>query len=305
MADEHNTPIKTGLKRDLPYNPNDKSPSIKQSEKVARTNTLSSSPSLSETVMSSQTVSTSEGETMLQLSDVICAIINNLQFVDAIIPMVLDKVLEAMRPHVEIFCNDRLQSYIETIEHTKTTVLAQETVIQQQNQTINNLTNKINKLGSRIEEQEQYSRRTSLRFNNVKAPTKDYGEIRRPIDTDVLILQICNTKLGLQLNTKDIGRSHPIGEVKSGKISIITRFLTYRQRHVVFSHKNKLKGNLDNLFITENLTRYRYGLLKKLNSLRADGKVHSFWTHDGSIIVKLACSNKNPLSYMDHGRYDK
>jgi uncharacterized coiled-coil protein SlyX len=68
---------------------------------------------------------------------------------------------------------DRLQPYIETIEHTKTTVLAQETVIQQQNQPINHLTSKINKLGSRIEEQEQYSRRTSLRFNNVKAPTND------------------------------------------------------------------------------------------------------------------------------------
>jgi hypothetical protein len=42
--------------RDLPYSPNDISPSIKQSEKVARTNTLSSSPSLSETVMSNQAV---------------------------------------------------------------------------------------------------------------------------------------------------------------------------------------------------------------------------------------------------------
>ena len=31
MADEHNTPIKTGLKRDLPYSQNDISPSIKQS----------------------------------------------------------------------------------------------------------------------------------------------------------------------------------------------------------------------------------------------------------------------------------
>jgi hypothetical protein len=46
--------------------------------------------------------------------------------VDAIIPMVLDKVLEAMRPHVEKIVNDRLQPYIETIEHTKTTVLAQD-----------------------------------------------------------------------------------------------------------------------------------------------------------------------------------
>ena len=234
MADEHNTPIKTGL----PYSPNDISPSIKQSEKVARTNTLSSSPSLSETVMSSQTVSTSpsEGETVVKLSDVVCAVINNPQFVDAIIPMVLDKVLEAMRPHVEKIVNDRLQPYIETIEHTKTTVLAQETVIQQQNQT-NHLTNKINKLGSRIEEQEQYSRRTILRFNNVKAPTNDRGEIRRPIDTDALVLNICNTKLGLPLNTKDIGRSHPIGEVKYGKISIITRFLSFRQRHGIVTQE--------------------------------------------------------------------
>jgi hypothetical protein len=239
MADEHNTPIKTGLKRDLPYSSNDISPSIKQSEKVVRTNTLSSSPSLSEAVMSNQTVSTSpsEGETVLQLSDVVCAVITNPQFVDAIIPMVLDKVLEAVRPRVEKNVNDRLQPYIETIEHTKTTVLAQETVIQQQNQTINNLTNKINKLGSRIEEQEQYSRRTILRFNNVKAPTNDRGEIRRPIDTDALVLNICNTKLGLPLNTKDIGRSHPIGEVKYGKISIITRFLSFRQRHGIVTQE--------------------------------------------------------------------
>jgi hypothetical protein len=149
MADEYNTPIKTGLKRNLPYSSNDISPSIKQSEKVARTNTLSSSPSLSETVMSNQTVSTSpsEGEMVLKLSDVVCAVINNPQFVDAIIPMVLDKVLEAMRPHVEKIVNDRLQPYIETIEHTNTTVLAQETVIQQQNQTINNPTSLTSPMG--------------------------------------------------------------------------------------------------------------------------------------------------------------
>lgn len=33
MADEHNTPRKTGLKRDLPYIPKDASPSVKQLEK--------------------------------------------------------------------------------------------------------------------------------------------------------------------------------------------------------------------------------------------------------------------------------
>ena len=115
-----------------------------------------------------------------------------------------------------------------------------------------NLTNKINKLGSRIEEQQiQYSRRTSLRFNNVQAPTNDHGEILKPIDTDALVLKICNTKLRIPHNIKDIGRSHPIDEVKNGKISIITRFLTYRQRHMVFSHKKKLKGHPDNISLTK------------------------------------------------------
>jgi hypothetical protein len=61
--------------------------------------------------MSNQTVSVSpsEGETVLQLSDVVCAVINNPQFVDAIIPMVLDKVLEAIRrPYLFIFISNPL-----------------------------------------------------------------------------------------------------------------------------------------------------------------------------------------------------
>jgi hypothetical protein len=55
------------------------------------------------------------------------------------------------------------------------------------------------------------------------------------------------------LNLTDIGRSHPIGEIRDGKISIIVRFLTYRQRHMVFSKKKELKGHVDKTFITENL----------------------------------------------------
>jgi hypothetical protein len=48
----------------------------------------------------------------------------------------------------------------------------------------------------------------------------------------------------------------------------------------------KLKGNKDKMFIAENLTKYRYDLLKQLNGMQKINKVHSFWTHDGSILVK-------------------
>ena len=96
---------------------------------------------------------------------------------------------------------------------------------------------KIDLIDMRLEEQEQYSRRTSLRFHNVRVPTDQKGNIIQPVDTDGIVLKIDNKNLNVPLDIHHIGRSHPIGEVKDGKISIIVRFLTYRQRHMVFSNK--------------------------------------------------------------------
>lgn len=93
--------------------------------------------------MSNQTVSTSEDKNVMQWSDVVCALIDNPQFVDDIILIVLDKVLKARKPQLEEkTVSDHLQHFIETIELTKTTVLVQKTVIQQQEQTINHMTKK-------------------------------------------------------------------------------------------------------------------------------------------------------------------
>ena len=50
---------------------------------------------------------------------------------------------------------------------------------------------KINNLEKRLEEQEQYSRRTSLRFNNVKVSTNSNNVVKTHIDTDSLVLDIC------------------------------------------------------------------------------------------------------------------
>ena len=35
-----------------------------------------------------------------------------------------------------------------------------------------------------------------------------------------------------------------------------------------------------------NLAKHRYDLIKRLNTLRKTGKIHSYWTHDGSVLVK-------------------
>jgi hypothetical protein len=109
---------------------------------------------------------------------------------------------------------------------------------------------------------------------------------KTPIDTDPLLLDNCRIQLGVRLNLTDIGRSHPIGENCDGEISIILRFLTYRQRHEVFSKKKEPQGHADKTCIAENKTRHIHDLLKRLHMLCVDRKIHSFLTHDGSVLVK-------------------
>ncbi len=55
---------------------------------------------------------------------------------------------------------------------------------------------RIDELEQRLEGQKQYSRRTSLRFHNIKVPTDRYGRLIHAVDTDKLVLKVINDKLG-------------------------------------------------------------------------------------------------------------
>jgi hypothetical protein len=77
-----------------------------------------------------------------------------------------------------------------------------------------------------------------------RVPTDQKGNIIQPVDTDGIILKICNKDLTVPLDIHDIGRSHPIGEAKDGKISIIVRFLTSwkKRRNVTMRAKYQNKN---------------------------------------------------------------
>jgi hypothetical protein len=56
------------------------------------------------------------------------------------------------------------------LKHNKDALILQEIQNKKQNDQISSMKNKISNLEKRLEEQEQYSRRTSLRFSNVRVP---------------------------------------------------------------------------------------------------------------------------------------
>ena len=94
-------------------------------------------------------------------------------------PKIVKIVEECMKPHLE------------TIKHNKDALILQEIRNKDQNDQISSLKNKISNLEKkRLEEQEQYSRRTSLRFNNVKVLSNGNNVVKTPLDTDSLVLDI-------------------------------------------------------------------------------------------------------------------
>lgn len=134
---------------------------------------------------------------------------------------------------------------------------------------------KIHEMQENIQELEQYQRRNSLRIFGV--PEKENE------NTDSLALEMFKNKLGVNLSTRDICRSHRVGHKKSsGTRPIIVKFTSYRSRAEVFARKRKLKNS--GIVLREDLCAARLQLLKKAIQ-KFDP--NSVYTRDGIIVVVI------------------
>ena len=97
--------------------------------------------------------------------------------------------------------------------------------------------------------------------------------------------------MGVNINTDDINRSHPIsrpiGSPRNNKRQIICRFRNWKIKNKIYSAKNQLKSNSSNIFVTEDLTKYRQNIVSKIIEAKKAKIFHSFWTYDGRIFIKL------------------
>ena len=132
-----------------------------------------------------------------------------------------------------------------------------------------------------VEDLRQYSRRTNLLFHGIEEGDRE--------NTDDKIMEVINTKLGLNLTLDDVGRSHRLGrKAENRKRPIIARFVSYRKRKTVFEAKKKLKGT--GIVISENLTKERYELYKKC--IQDYGR-ENVYTLDGRIYILTGKTKPN------------
>ena len=139
-------------------------------------------------------------------------------------------------------------------------------------------------------ELEQYRRRNSLRINNfvLDTPVENEHELTRCVLYFLNFLYTAGLKgVCRVLDERDIERCHFVGKPKdSGPQKILIKFSCYHDKWRVFSLKKNLKKHPNKTFITEDLTSMNLSVVQTLLPLKRGGKIDSFWTRDGRIIVK-------------------
>jgi hypothetical protein len=172
-------------------------------------------------------------ETVFYLSEVVCATLKSQDFLESIIPMISEKVIESIILVSTLYnfsCRDLITLFCLLISISLWVIASWHCLT-------------FSKCGW---------------FHNVKVPTNRKGEIIQPVDTYSIVLGICNKDLGLKLDINHIGRSHPIGEPKDGKIAyecifpvlrrVLRRFIRSYLCLVKFSAMNILSGLPFNFF---------------------------------------------------------
>ena len=148
-------------------------------------------------------------------------------------------------------------------------------------------------LGESLDNLEQYSLKNSLEIHGI--PEGAYQS------TEEAVLKVAEA-LHVDVTANDIEISHKLRRKSSNK-AIIVKFCSHKVKSKLYKERTKLKDiRVSSLFpgyataaaaqgriyINENLTEYRRGLLEKANQKRKDGLVKSVWTLDGKIFLKAS-----------------
>ena len=153
-----------------------------------------------------------------------------------------------------------------------------ENWIEEKAVSLNEITQLRAEVDLRIDDIEQYSRRSCLVVTGV--PEKEEE------NTDDIILNTATQKLGIKLELHEIAKSHRLGTKKESKEGqpihrpIIVKIVSDRSKQKLFHQKKKLKGTGISIF--GNLTQRRAQLMKEVKRIAG---VRNVWSNDGNIFT--------------------
>ena len=174
----------------------------------------------------------------------------------------------------------------------QTAMEAMEARMEAKDQEILRLKRDLTDSETKLDELEQYSRKNSL---NITGIPESQGE-----STSQLIRDL-GKMIGVDINRTDIDACHRIGRQTASKPrTIIVKFTRYDQRQDVYAARKKLREvsapvgapftrqQLENIYISDNLTSRRQAVLYVARQLKRKGKLFAAWSDAGRLKVRIS-----------------
>lgn len=172
------------------------------------------------------------------------------------------------------------QKEVEELKTNNKTLIEEVTTLKKELSKKSEVDEKIIKLQSRIDYQEDYSRRNNLRFDGLDETPNETWE-----ETQVMIQQLMRDKL--KIGMIQLERAHRVGPkgTSSRPRTVVARFSKFEDRQLALRNSAKLKDT--NIFINEDLCESsmmaRKSQLPELRRARADGKI-AYFNHTKLVI---------------------
>ena len=187
-----------------------------------------------------------------------------------------DSFRDEFRTELSTLVTSIVDGVLSGINTKMQTMEDQITNLKKENSTLNS---RVQKLESAAEAAEQYSRRNCLRVSGIGENTFE--------NTDALVLKMAAT-VEADITLDEIDRSHRIGKPTLGKTrDIIVKFSTFRARQKLYTARTNLKTRgYAGVFINEDLTKHRSGLLFSARTLVKQRRLIGAWSSNGTILIK-------------------
>lgn len=158
---------------------------------------------------------------------------------------------------------------------------------------IDTLTSSVATLKLEVNRLEQYGRRSSIRFNNMNVDLRMNEIQMTKFMTNFINSNMLTAPTSPKISEDDIDRCHPVTGARGlRKPQIIVKFFSYKVKSLVYGSKSNLKNHPNKTFVTEDLTRANHKIVHTLLKLKKNGKIDSFWTTDGKVLVKTTAESK-------------
>ena len=223
-----------------------------------------------------------------------------------------DEVLSALKAIIHEAIDSKFQEVIERLDKQDGIILELQCKVDGIEKDYNSLKKrqqaceeKNKRLERQLNDQEQYSRRNSIRLFGI--PEKDKE------NTNEVVCEVARNHLGVNLRPDDIDRTHRVhrrvdqqqhGSAKKPR-AIIVKLTSYQTRQRLLLNRRKLKENKTGISLFEDLTTANRTLLWEAFkvSKNPDSKIQAAWSSDGRIIVSVQTA-KGTIKRQIHSKED-